>query len=76
MRWRRMADTARRRPSGREAHAVVGPVVDQTAVGQPLDRRGDRPRRHPEGLGQVAGVGVGLVLGVAIDRLQGFPFRL
>ncbi len=31
-----------------EAHAAVGLVLDQTAIGQRLDHRGDRARRDPE----------------------------
>ena len=46
------------------------PVVDQAPVGQLLERGRDRARRDAEGLGQNAGVGVGLVLGMAIDRLE------
>ena len=41
---------------GGELDAAVRPVVDQPAVGEPLDGGGDRARAHAEPLGQRAGV--------------------
>ena len=62
-----------------EAHAVIGPMIDETPLGQAFHRRGDRARADAQGVGQVAGVGLALLgrghvrtrrPGVAVDRLQ------
>ncbi len=44
-------------PDGGELHAPVGDVVDQPAVGQPLDGGGHRARGDAQGLGQIARCG-------------------
>ena len=65
---------------------MVGPVIDQTPLGQAFHRRGDRSGADAERVGQVAGVGFALVVDravlalgtrVAVDRLQclAFGFR-
>jgi hypothetical protein len=52
-----------------ELDAVVRLVVDEPAVGQALDGRGDGAGREAEPLGEDPGVGPA-VLGQAVDRLQ------
>jgi hypothetical protein len=54
----------------RELDTLVGLMVDEPAVGEALDGRGDRARRQAQPFGQDPGVGAA-VLGQAIDRLQG-----
>ena len=76
MRWRRMAATAVRRPVVGERDALVGAVVDQLAVGEPLDERRDRAGGEAEGVGEHAGVRLGAVAREAVDRLQRFAFGL
>jgi hypothetical protein len=53
----------------RQLDAVVRLVVDEPAVGQALDGRGDGAGRQAQPLGEDPGVGPA-VLGQAIDRLE------
>ena len=61
MRWRRMAATAGPPALGGEGDALVGAVVDQAPVGQPLDQGGDRAGREAEPVREGARVGLGAV---------------
>jgi hypothetical protein len=64
------ADRGDRRPPAGvgQLDAAVRLVVDEPAVGEPLDRRGDRARREPEPLGELARVGAA----VAREPVDGF----
>ena len=74
------ADGGHRRPAPDEGEldAAVGPVVGQAPVGQALHGGRHRARAHAQGVGQVAGVGLGAVCrrDLAVDGLQRFALGL
>ena len=55
----------------RERHALIGPVVDEAPIGQPLHRGGDGAGGQAEHVGEGAGVRLGAVAGQAVDGLEG-----
>jgi hypothetical protein len=59
---------------GREGDAAVGPVVDEPAVGEPLDRGRDGAGAQPEALGQGAGMGAA-VARQAVDGFESLAIR-
>ena len=76
MRWRRMAAMAVCCPSGVKRDALVGAVVDEAAVGEPLHGGGDGAGGEAEHVGERAGVRLGAVSGQAVDGLEGLSFGL
>ena len=61
---------------GGEGHALVGPVVDEAAIGEALDGGGDGAGGQAEDVGERAGVGLGAVAGQAVDGLEGLSLGL
>jgi hypothetical protein len=66
----------RRAPPGRgELDAVVRPVGDELALGEPLHRHRHRAGRDAERLGERAGLRLAAVACQAVDRLQRLALR-